>query len=314
MDPYSLVKRNTVEIITEDELRTLLSKPVKRVYAGYEPSGEIHLGHLVTVNKLMDMRDAGFEVVVLLADLHAFLNNKGTMEEVRELAEYNRRCFEAVGLTGVEFVLGSEVQLNSEYELQVLTLSQQITLNRARRSMDEVGRQMEHPTVSQMIYPIMQMVDIATLEVDAAVGGIDQRKIHMLAREHLSSLGLPAPVCIHTPILNGLDGKKMSSSTGNYISVADSEEEIRKKMKKAFCPPEIENNPVLQVMQYHVAPRIGTITVRRPEKFGGDRNFSSYEELEAAYAGGDLHPADLKAVTAEGLIEILSDAREYLDK
>jgi len=43
---------------------------------------------------------------------------------------------------------------------------------------------MENPTVSQMIYPIMQMVDIAKLGVDAAVGGIDQRKIHMLAREH----------------------------------------------------------------------------------------------------------------------------------
>ncbi len=105
MDAYSLVTRNTVEVVTDDELKSLLQKPRKRVYAGYEPSGEIHLGHMVTVNKLVDMRDAGFEVVVLLADLHAFLNRKGTMEQVRELADYNRRCFEGLGLTDVEYVL-----------------------------------------------------------------------------------------------------------------------------------------------------------------------------------------------------------------
>jgi tyrosyl-tRNA synthetase len=314
MDPYSLVTRNTVEIVTGDELKAVLAQPVKRVYAGYEPSGEIHLGHLVTINKLIDMRDAGFDVTVLLADLHAFLNRKGTMEEVRALADYNRRCFEAVGLTGVDFVLGSDVQLNPEYQLRVLELSQQITLNRAKRSMDEVGRQMEHPTVSQMVYPIMQMVDIETLGVDAAVGGIDQRKIHMLARENLPAAGGRAPVCIHTPILNGLDGKKMSSSSGNYISVADSEADIKKKIKKAFCPPETAENPILQLLQYHVFPRLSGITLRRPEKFGGDREFESYEEIEQAYNTGEVHPMDLKNAAANGLIEVLAPVREYLER
>jgi tyrosyl-tRNA synthetase len=313
MDPYELATRNTVEVVTDQELRALIDRPVKRVYAGYEPSGEIHLGHLVTVNKLMDLRDAGFEVTVLIADLHAFLNRKGTMDEIRELAAYNRRCFEAVGLTDVNFVLGSDIQLTPEYELQVLELSQAITLNRARRSMDEVGRQMENPTVSQMVYPIMQMVDIATLQVDAAVGGIDQRKIHMLAREHLSSIGYQAPVCIHTPIVSGLDGKKMSSSAGNVISVADSEERIRQKLKKAFCPPEIQDNPVLQILQYHIFPRTGAIAIHRPEKFGGDREFATYEELERAYVAGEIHPADLKTAAADSLIELLAPVHEYIN-
>ncbi|HJJ75802.1 MAG TPA: tyrosine--tRNA ligase, partial [Methanocorpusculum sp.] len=239
MDAYELVTRNTAEIVTEDELRALLAKPTKRVYTGYEPSGEIHLGHLVTINKLMDMKNAGFDVVVLIANLHAYLNRKGTFEQIKELADYNRACIEAVGLKGAEFVLGTDVQLTPKYQTEVLTLCQEITLNRATRSMDEVGRAMDNPMVSQMVYPVMQVVDIPTLGVDAAVGGIDQRKIHMLAREHLPSLGYKAPVCIHTPIVNGLDGEKMSSSKGNVVSVADSPEEIKKKMKKAFCPPEI---------------------------------------------------------------------------
>jgi len=312
MDPYELATRNTVEVVTDEELRTLIERPVKRVYTGYEPSGEIHLGHMVTVNKLMDLQQAGFEVTVLIADLHAFLNRKGTMEEIRETAEYNRRCFEGLGLLGANYVLGSDVQLTPEYELAVLKLSQAITLNRAKRSMDEVGRQMENPTVSQMVYPIMQMVDIMTLKVDAAVGGIDQRKIHMLAREHLPSIGYPAPVCIHTPIINGLDGKKMSSSAGNVISVADSEEDIKQKMKKAFCPPEVENNPVLQILQYHVFPRVGTVVVRRPAKFGGDREFAAYGDLERAYAAGEIHPLDLKSAAAAHLIEILAPVHDYV--
>lgn len=312
MDAYEQATRNTVEIVTEDELRALMAKPQKKVYAGYEPSGEIHLGHLVTVNKLVDLQAAGFEVVVLLADLHAFLNRKGTMERVGELADYNRRCFEGLGLKNVKYVLGSDLQLDPKYQMLVLQLSQQITLARATRSMDEVGRQMDHPTVSQMVYPIMQMADIALLGVDAALGGIDQRKIHMLAREHLVNFGYKAPVCIHTPIINGLDGKKMSSSQGNYISVADSEDDIRKKCQKAFCPPEITENPVLQIFQHHIFPRLPEITIRRPEKFGGDATFAGYAELESAYSAGNIHPADLKKACGEGLVEILAPVREYI--
>lgn len=312
MDAYTLATRNTVEVVTDEELRGLLEAPRKRVYAGYEPSGEVHLGHMVTVNKLLDLKAAGFEVVVLLADLHAFLNRKGTMTEVRELAEYNRRCFEGLGLTDVEYVLGTDLQLDRDYVVPVLQASQSVTLARARRSMDEVGRAMDAPTVSQMIYPLMQMVDIMALKVDAAVGGIDQRKIHMLAREYLPDLGYRAPVCLHTPILNGLDGKKMSSSAGNYISVADEEGAVRKKMQKAFCPPETAENPVLQVLQHHVFPRQGSLEIRRAEKFGGDRTFESYDALAAAYGAGEVHPADLKKATGEAMIELLRPVREYL--
>lgn len=310
MDPYSLVTRNTVEIVTDEELRALLQKPVRRVYAGYEPSGEIHLGHLVTANKLMDLQKAGFEVTVLLADLHAFLNHKGTLDEIRETAEYNRRCFEALGLKKAKFVLGTDLQLNRDYELLLLQLSQEVTVNRAHRSMDEVGRGMDHPAVSQMVYPIMQMADIAMLGVDAAVGGIDQRKIHMLAREYLPGMGFSSPVCIHTPIINGLDGKKMSSSAGNLISVADTEDDIRAKMKKAFCPPGIEENPVLQILQYHIFPRFESVVMHRPAKFGGDQEFSSYAEVEAAYGAGQVHPLDLKTMTADYLVEMLAGVHD----
>ena len=99
-------------------------------------------------------------------------------EEVRKVADYNRRCFVALGLDEkkTDFVYGSDYQFGAEYMLNVLKLSRAVTLNRARRSMDEVGRAMDDPTVSQMVYPLMQAVDIAMLKVDVAVGASTRGK------------------------------------------------------------------------------------------------------------------------------------------
>ncbi len=316
MEKIDLIKRNVQEIVTEEELEKLLSeKENPSAYTGYEPSGKIHLGHVLTVNKLLDLQKAGFEITVLLADVHAYLNQKGTMEEVRQIADYNRRCFLALGLDAekTRFVYGSDFQLDPDYMLSVLKLTRSTSLNRAKRSMDEVGRKMEDPKVSQMVYPIMQAIDIALLGVDVAVGGIDQRKIHMLAREGLPGIGYKAPLCIHTPIILGLDGTKMSSSNENYISVDDDAAVIKKKLKKAFCPGGvIEDNPVLELFRYHIFPRYEEVVFERPEKFGGDVTCSSMAELEEIFSSESLHPMDLKNGAAKYINEILDPVREVL--
>lgn len=317
MDRLELAIRNTEEIVTVDELKSLLDQKERpRAYVGYETSGKVHLGHMLTANKLLDLQKAGFDVVVLLADLHAFLNEKGSLEEVRKTADYNRDCFMSLGLDPerTEFIYGTDYQLKPKYMLKILQMARNTTLNRARRSMDEVSRSAENPMVSQMIYPLMQAVDIADLKIDLAVGGIDQRKIHMLAREELPRLGLPAPVCMHTPLIPGLDGEKMSSSKGNNIAVDEPAEEIEKKIKSAFCPAKIvENNPVMAICRYHIFPRIEEgMTIRRPEKFGGDVRYASYESLEADFISGAMHPMDLKKACAEYMIEILVPVREMM--
>jgi len=312
----SLVTRNALEVVTEEELRDLLeSKERPTAYVGYEPSGEIHLGHMMTVQKLMDLQQAGFKVIVLLADVHAYLNEKGDFDEIAEVAEYNRKAFVALGLdeSKAKFVLGSEYQLSRDYVLDVLKMARITTLNRARRSMDEVSRRKEDPMVSQMIYPLMQALDIAHLGVDLAVGGMDQRKIHMLARENLPKLGYRAPVCLHTPILVGLDGQKMSSSKGNYISVRDSAEEVERKILKAYCPKgQVEDNPIIQIVQFYIFPRFGRVVVEREEKFGGDVIYESFEQLVSDYKSGKLHPLDLKRAVAKYLNKILENVREKL--
>ncbi|HIP25333.1 MAG TPA: tyrosine--tRNA ligase [Archaeoglobus profundus] len=308
-----LITRNIIEVVTEPELRELLETNDKpKAYVGYEPSGEIHLGHMMTVNKLIDLQQAGFDIIVLLADVHAYLNEKGDFDEIRKIAEYNKKAFIALGLdeSKVKFVLGSDFQLSEDYVLDVLKMARITTLNRARRSMDEISRRKEDPMVSQMIYPLMQAIDIAYLGVDVAIGGMDQRKIHMLARENLPRLGYKAPICLHTPILVGLDGQKMSSSKGNYISVRDEKEEVEKKILKAYCPKgEVENNPIIQILQYYIFPKYNKIVIERDSKYGGDIEYESFDQLVSDYKAGALHPLDLKRAVAKYLNKILDKVR-----
>lgn len=317
------LERNVEEIITEEELEEVLaskskSKRKPRAYVGFEPSGSVHIGHLPILNTLIELQRIGFHIIVLLADIHAYLNEKGNFEQIRETADYNKRCFVAAGLSEeTEFILGSDFQMNDEYMMNVLRLATITTEKRARRSMDELSRSKEDRKVSQMVYPLMQAVDIAYLDIDVAVGGIDQRKIHMLARENLPKLGFKAPICIHTPLLIGLDGEKMSSSKSNYIAVDDPEDRVEKQINNSFCPPKIaEGNPILQIYKHTIFPseRISEVEIVRDDKYGGNASYVSYNELEHDYVQGKLHPSDLKANTSSPLNEVLEPIRKKLRK
>ena len=297
-------------------MKDVLKKEQPIAYTGYEPSGKIHLGHAVTVQKLKTLQKLGFKIKILLADYHAFLNGKGTVEEIAETAEYNKKCFEALGLDETtEFVYGSSFQLDPDYTTKVYQLATMTTLKRAKRSMDQVSRHDDNPKVASVIYPIMQTVDMAALEVDVALGGMEQRKIQMLARENLEKIDENVPVCIHTPLLHGLDGDaKMSSSKGNFIAVDDSVEDITKKINKSYCPQgEIEDNPMIEIAETFVYPNQEKLLIKRPEKFGGDIELT-HDELIENFKNGDLHPMDLKTGIKDFLIEYLAPVREYMEE
>nr|6WRK_A Chain A, Tyrosine--tRNA ligase [Methanocaldococcus jannaschii DSM 2661] len=306
MDEFEMIKRNTSEIISEEELREVLKKDEKSAHIGFEPSGKIHLGHYLQIKKMIDLQNAGFDIIILLADLTAYLNQKGELDEIRKIGDYNKKVFEAMGLKA-KYVYGSEFQLDKDYTLNVYRLALKTTLKRARRSMELIAREDENPKVAEVIYPIMQVNHAHYRGVDVAVGGMEQRKIHMLARELLPK----KVVCIHNPVLTGLDGEgKMSSSKGNFIAVDDSPEEIRAKIKKAYCPAGVvEGNPIMEIAKYFLEY---PLTIKRPEKFGGDLTVNSYEELESLFKNKELHPMDLKNAVAEELIKILEPIRKRL--
>lgn len=326
-EAIKILERNVEEIITREELVDALALMAKsksesesgrklRAYVGYEPSGSVHIGHLPILNKLRELQRIGFHIIVLLADMHAYLNEKGSFEQIRETAEYNKRCFAAAGLSDeTEFIFGSSFQMEQEYMMNVLKLATVTTEKRARRSMDELSRSTKDRKVSQTIYPLMQAIDIAFLNINVAVGGIDQRKIHMLARENLPKLGFKPPICIHTPLLIGLDGEKMSSSLGNYIAVHESEESVEKKLMDAYCPPEVaDGNPILQIYKHTIFPdeNIGAVEIERKDKYGGNINYTSYEDFKRDYVRGRLHPLDVKTNAVRYLNEVLEPIRKEL--
>jgi tyrosyl-tRNA synthetase len=321
MDAYELITRNAEEVVTDEEVRDLAEDPEdKRVYVGYEPSGVLHIGHMLTANKLIDLQEAGMEVVILLADVHAYLNDKGTFEEIEETAEKMRKQFLAYGLDEDQtaFVYGSEFQLDDDYALDLHKLELDTTLNRAQRAMAEIQGG-ETAKVSHVVYPLMQALDIEYLDLDLAVGGLDQRKVHMLMREELPEIGYDARPVLHTPILAdlGTGEGKMSSSSGVTISMEDSTEAIEEKVNSAFCPPTRDpegdlENPVLEIFQYHVFPRFETVVVERPEEYGGNLEYDDYETLADDLESGELHPADAKSALATYLDELVAPGREKL--
>lgn len=311
-----LVSRGTLEIVTREELEEKIKKDVKTAYIGFEPSGKIHLGHAITVRKMIDLQEAGFKIKILLADLHAYLNGKGSLEEIKKIGKYNIRCFRALGLSDdTEFILGSSFQTKEDYTYKVYELALYTTLARAKRSMAQITRESKDHKVAEVIYPIMQVIDMMFLETDLALGGMEQRKIHMLARENLPKMGFEPPICIHIPLLHGTDGSdKMSSSKENFIAIDDSPSEIKEKIKKSYCPKgQVEGNPILEIADYFIFTENDTLLIERPPKFGGDLKLTQ-EQLKDSYQKDELHPLDLKNAVADKLIEIFKPVREYLEE
>ena len=319
--------RNLEEVITTDELdKKLKGKP--RGYVGIEPSGRVHLGTgLIIGNKVRDLMDAGVNMLVYLADWHAYINDKfsGDMEKIRLSGEYIKGVFSALGIEP-EYLWADELISRKEYWEKVIKIAKKTTLKRVKRAMSIMGRTEKEAELdsSKLLYPFMQVADIFDMNIEIALGGMDQRHAHMLARDVAEKLGFEKPVAVHTVILGSLKGagrmdpieaKMSKSKEGSAIFLDDSEEKIRNKMKRAFCPKEVTGNPVLQIAK-HILFRYYTdkLIIQRPEKWGGDMKITSYEELEKTYMGGELHPMDMKNAVAEELIRILKPVRDFANK
>ncbi|MCD6576172.1 MAG: tyrosine--tRNA ligase [Nanoarchaeota archaeon] len=321
IDKFNLVKQNTVEILTEDELKELLeSKKNPTAYWGIAPTGPVHMGYLATMGKIFDFMKAGIKTKILIADIHAALDDlKAPWGEIEKRREYVKKCLELAipWEKKPEFVFGSDYELSREYQADVLKMASITTVKRAMRAASEVTR-MKNPKVSELIYPIMQSLDEEYLGVDIQLGGIDQRHILAFAREYLPKLGYKARVEVMTPLIVSLKGPgvKMSASIPETsIKVHDSEEAIREKIKKAYCPAgEVKDNPILQLFKYVVFPIRGSVTIERPEKFGGNVSFEFYEDLERMFKEKELHPLDVKAALTNELVEIFSKVRNYFEK
>ncbi len=309
---------------------------------------------LASMLKIKDMQEAGVNCRVFLADWHTWINDKlnGDRELIKRVAvEYFQPAMEVsakiVGAdpSKIQFIHGSELyHSNDKYWETVVEISKNLTLSRVLKSTSIMGRdERESQPFAYLIYPPMQAADIHEMGTNIVHAGMDQRKIHVIEREVAMSLKIKPlldsegnkikPVAVHHHLLAGLQkpavwpipedmnkedmtaALKMSKSVpGSAIFIHDSEEEIRDKIKKAFCPEKVvQMNPVLDWVKHMILPIVGEFQIKRDEKFGGNLKFSNFEDLAAKFASGDLHPVDLKNNVANVLVEILKPARDYFN-
>jgi len=328
-------KPPTEEILVESELRELLeTNEHPGHYIGFEISGLLHLGNLVMAGfKINDFLKAGINCQVYLADWHSFINNKfgGDWNKILMATKYYEKAFRFF-CPGAKVVVGSELYHNNdEYWRNLLRFAKHMTLSRTLRCLTIMGRsETEKLDLSQYFYAPMQAVDIKAIGADIPHGGMDQRKAHVLAREIFPKMGWKKPVAVHHHLLMGIAepakletkdkleqviASKMSKSKPwTAIFIHDTEEQIRSKLRKAWCPEkQTEMNPVLEIVKYIIFHENEAFTVERPSKFGGTVTFGSYAALEKAYRSGALHPQDLKNAVAKELAKILQPIRQYFE-
>ncbi|MBN1331709.1 tyrosine--tRNA ligase [Candidatus Dojkabacteria bacterium] len=337
------------EIVGEDELAAILeSGEPLYTYDGFEPSGQMHIAQgiirAINTNKLIK---TGFTFRMYIADWFAYLNNKmsGDMDKIHTVGEYFIEIWKAAGmnLDKTEFMWASEKVKTEGYWETVMKVAKNTTLNRILRTTEIMGRsEKDNLSAANVIYPCMQTADIfKVMKCQVTQLGMDQRKVNMLARQAGEELGFWKPVVVSHGMLQGL-GKpaakdadpieraismKMSKSKPeSAIFMTDSTEEIKEKIAKAYCPEgEIEDNPILDYTKQiifeaqHLEGREDWLkdgfVVERPEKFGGNLTFNSYEEIVDTYKkGGDsLHPMDLKNAVAGYINELVRPVREHFE-
>ena len=333
-------RRPAAEVITEEELRALFETNAHpKHYIGFEISGMVHLGTgLVSALKINDLIEAGVRPTIFLADYHAWLNGKlgGDLEKIQKVAKgYFKHAFISLGLdeARVGYILASE-SYDDDYWKNVLGVAKDTTLKRMLRCTTIMGRkESEANDAASILYPAMQTADIFKLDVDIAHAGMDQRKVHVLAREMADKWKRKKPIALHARLLMGLQGpqkmgmdesakadveisSKMSKSKPeSCIYIHDSEEEIKKKIGKAHCPPKVvEENPIVEICEYILMrDENARMKIEREKKYGGDVEFN-LSELKMEYASGSLHPMDLKNAVARELAKVLTPSREYFAK
>jgi len=128
-------------------------------------------------------------------------------------------------------------------------------------------------------------------------------------------MGLQKPSATEGDKLERTIELKMSKSRPETaVFMMDSEQLIKEKMAKAYCPAgTTAENPLAEYMRYIIFEKHDKVTISRSEKFGGDLAFGSYAEFEEAYNAGKIHPADLKNAVAFYINEIIKPVREHFE-
>ena len=291
----------------------------KRILTGDRPSGRLHLGHLVgSLANRVRLQDE-YDQFILIADVQALTDNYENPEKVAGSVRELVLDYVGAGIDPQKSTIVLQSQIPAIAELTVFYLNM-VSLNRVLRN-PTVKAEIEQKGFGDSIpagfamYPVSQASDITAFEANLVPVGEDQLPMIEQTREivrkfnNLYGVTLTEPEALlgNYPRLVGLDGKsKMSKSLGNSIYLADSPEEVNKKVASMFTDPtrlkptdpgHVEGNPVFI---YH-------------EAF--NPNKEEVADLKARYKEGKVGDVEVKqklAVAINNLLEPMRLRREAL--
>ena len=295
MDAFEKIKRKTVEIINEDELKERLHSGKKlRIKLGADPTApDLHLGHYVVLKKLRDFQELGHQIVFIIGDFTGLVGDPSGRSKTRpplskeQIQENAKTYFEQV--FKVLDKDKTEVRFNSEWLSKItfedwFRLCANFTLARILERDDFQQRFKENIPIffHELFYPIMQAYDSYAIDADVELGGTDQKFNLIMGRHLLEVKGKQPQIAIIMPILRGLDGvQKMSKSLGNYIGIT---EEPKAMFGKIMSIPD----DLISEYYYLIL----------------DVDDEKAKEIEESIKEGRVNPRDLKLELAKGVVEI----------
>jgi tyrosyl-tRNA synthetase len=322
------------ECTTSDELRELVGyhhsinweKPIV-CYDGFEPSGRMHLAQgIMKANIVNTLTDNGCYFKFWVADLFAKMNHKlgGDMKKIRKAGQLMIEIWKLCGMNmdKVEFIWSSD-EINKNpvaYYDRVHDICDNTSLKRILDCTPIMGRNdTDSLTMSQCLYPVMQCADIFHLKVNICQLGVDQRKVNMLARDYCTKKKIKRgkPIILSHHMLMGLNGdtKMAKSDPENAIFMDDMPSDVKRKVARAYCKPgDIVKNPILEYFKYIILPKFKNVELERSEEYGGNKIFSTYQQLETDFQLEQLHPADLKKMTIKYVVELLNPIQTELSQ
>ncbi len=248
LDPVEVLSRGTVDVVVRAELEQKLAAFARglrgplRVKAGFDPTRpDLHLGHVVLLQKLRQFQQLGHTIVFLIGDTTAMVGDptgqndlrpRLSREEVLAAAEtYQAQAFKVLDRDA------TEVRWNGEWlgklsSLEFIELAAKTTVARIMERDDFEKRWSERRPIYQheLLYPLLQGYDSVALDADLELGGTDQLFNLNVGRDLMPRYGKPAQSVLTVPLLEGTDarvvdgrvvGKKMSKSADNYIGITE---------------------------------------------------------------------------------------------
>lgn len=239
-ETLTLLKRGTVEILLEDELKKKLAagKPL-RIKLGLDPTApDLHLGHTVVINKLRQFQDLGHEIIFLIGDFTGMIGDPSgksttrpplTREQVETNAKtYQEQIFKILDRKKTQVIFNS-AWMNKFTAADLIKLAATHTVARMLERDDFNKRFTANQPIAihEFLYPLLQGYDSVMLKADVELGGTDQKFNLLMGRELQKHFGQEPQIVITMPLLEGLDGvQKMSKSLNNYIGISEAPEII----------------------------------------------------------------------------------------